>query len=146
MAEKKRAAYAALVGGVLAEERELRGVSQGAAAGAAGLKQSTWARMEAGRGCTLENLGKACSAFKLEPWKLLKVADDRAEALRGQEIEVVFESETQTVDTQGAWLTGSELARVSLSALAAKSSLAALAIAAGAGIAGYIDRLFEKRD
>jgi transcriptional regulator with XRE-family HTH domain len=139
----KKATYTSVVGGVLAEERELRGVSQGAAAGAAGLTQSTWARLEVGKACTIENLGKACSAFRLDLWQLFKVADDRAQALREKGIDVVYDP---MADAEGekpvSWLSGSELSRISAAALAATSPVAAMAIAAGNGVVGYIDKLF----
>lgn len=140
---RAKGTYAAVIGGVLAEERELRGVTQAAAASAAGLTQSTWARMEVGKACTVENLAKACGAFKLEMWKLIKVADDRTEALRAQCIDVVYEPVTEEPKT--VWLAGNELSRIAAASLAASSPLAALAIAAGNGIAGYISKLFENK-
>lgn len=145
-AKEKKATYAAIIGGVLAEERELRGVTQVAAANSAGLTQSTWARLEVGKACTVENLARACAAFRLQTWQLLKVADDRAAALREQGIEVVYEPAQDNKETTAvSWLTGNELSRLSTAALAATSPAAALAIAAGNGIAGYISRLLEKR-
>jgi transcriptional regulator with XRE-family HTH domain len=81
---EKKVSYAAVVGAVLFEERERRNVSQAAAANVAGLTQSTWARMELGRACTLENLAKASEAFRFELWQLLRVVDDRVRGLKEQ--------------------------------------------------------------
>jgi transcriptional regulator with XRE-family HTH domain len=146
MQKQKKAMYSAVVGGVLSEERELRSVTQGAAAGAAQLTQSTWARLEAGKACTIENLSKACVPFKIELWQLFKMADDRARALRDQGIEVVLEPVMEAEEASTvSWLTGNELSRISAAALAATSPVAALAIAAGTGITGYISKWLESR-
>ncbi|MBN3761134.1 helix-turn-helix domain-containing protein [Burkholderia sp. Ac-20365] len=143
MTAAKKVAYSAIVGGVLAEERELRSVTQGAAATAAGVTQSTWARLEAGKACTLENLGRACATFGLELWQLFKVVDDRARALREQGIEVVYEPMTDTDETV-TWIAGNELSRISTAALAATSPLASVAIAAGNGVVGYIKNVLGR--
>ena len=48
----KKATYSAIIGVVLQEERDVCGVTQASAAIAAGLTQSTWARLENGKACT----------------------------------------------------------------------------------------------
>jgi transcriptional regulator with XRE-family HTH domain len=110
MAEKK-VSYAAVVGAVLSEERERRNVSQSAAANAAGLTQSTWARMELGRACTLENLAKASEAFRFELWQLLRVVDDRVKGLKEQGVVVIYElpAESEIKEDPESWLTSSSL-------------------------------------
>ena len=107
----KKVAFAALVGAILSEERERRGTSQATAAKGAGLAQSTWARMELGRACTLENLAKASALFEFQLWQLLRVAEDRAAGLRNQGIEVVYELPTddEIKAESDHWLTGSGL-------------------------------------
>ena len=110
MAEKK-VSYAAVVGAVLSEERERRNVSQSAAANVAGLTQSTWARMELGRACTLENLAKASQAFRFELWQLLRVVDDRVRGLKEQGVAVIYElpAESEIKEDPESWLTSSSL-------------------------------------
>jgi transcriptional regulator with XRE-family HTH domain len=110
MAEKK-VSYAAVVGAVLSEERERRNVSQSAAANVAGLTQSTWARMELGRACTLENLAKASNAFRFELWQLLRVVDDRVKGLKEQGVVVIYElpAESEIKEDPESWLTSSSL-------------------------------------
>ena len=110
MAEKK-VSYAAVVGAVLSEERERRNVSQSAAANVAGLTQSTWARMELGRACTLENLAKASEAFRFELWQLLRVVDDRVKGLKEQGVVVIYElpAESEIKEDPESWLTSSSL-------------------------------------
>lgn len=110
MAEKK-VSYAAVVGAVLSEERERRNVSQSAAANVAGLTQSTWARMELGRACTLENLAKASQAFRFELWQLLRVVDDRVKGLKEQGVVVIYElpAESEIKEDPESWLTSSSL-------------------------------------
>ncbi len=134
----KKMAFASLVGAILSEERERRGASQATAAKDAGLAQSTWARMELGRACTLENLAKACALFEFQMWQLLRVAEDRADGLRNQGIEVVYDLPTddEIKEEDGRWLTGSSLI--------SKASLLALAPMIGpvgwgvmAGVAAY---------
>lgn len=134
----KKMAFAALVGAILSEERESRGTSQATAAKDAGLAQSTWARMELGRACTLENLAKASALFGFQMWQLLRVAEDRANGLRNQGIEVVYDLPTDDEMKEEAdhWLTGSSII--------SKASLLALAPMIGpvgwsvmAGVAAY---------
>jgi transcriptional regulator with XRE-family HTH domain len=104
-----KVAFASVVGAVIAEERERRGASQLVAAKDAGLAQSTWARMELGRACTLENLAKASALLNIELWELVRFAEERASRLKGQGIEVVYElpSEEEMKAEAQAWLTGS---------------------------------------
>lgn len=108
---EKKVSYAAVVGAVLSEERERRNVSQSAAANAAGLTQSTWARMELGRACTLENLAKASEAFRFELWQLLRVVDDRVKGLKEQGVVVIYElpAESELKEDPESWLTSSSL-------------------------------------
>ncbi|WP_152545707.1 helix-turn-helix domain-containing protein [Aeromonas hydrophila] len=138
---EKKVSYAAVVGAVLFEERERRNVSQAAAANVAGLTQSTWARMELGRACTLENLAKASEAFRFELWQLLRVVDDRVRGLKEQGVVVIYELpvESEIKEHQEEWLTSSSLiSKMSL------IGLGALAGAAMMGVAEYIKKAPNK--
>ncbi|MFM5806588.1 helix-turn-helix domain-containing protein [Aeromonas veronii] len=138
---EKKVSYAAVVGAVLFEERERRNVSQAAAANVAGLTQSTWARMELGRACTLENLAKASEAFRFELWQLLRVVDDRVRGLKEQGVVVIYElpAESEIKEHQEEWLTSSSLiSKMSL------IGLGALAGAAMMGVAEYIKKAPNK--
>lgn len=135
----KSATYASVIGAVLAEERERRVFTQAAVAKIAGLTQSTWGRMELGRACSIENLGKASTALKIELWQLIKAVDDRAKGLQEHGVQVVFElpSEEEIKANPDEWLTGSMLRTVSLVSLGAASA------AAVAGVASYISSIFK---
>lgn len=140
----KRTTYTAVIGAVLAEERNLRGISQLVAASCAKppLAQSTWARLELGKACNADNLARAAGAFEIEPWQLIKVADDRVKALRSQGIEVLFEapSEEELKTEPEAWLSADAISRLSTIGLGT-----GLAIAAVAGIGAYINKVFNSK-
>ena len=106
----------------------------------AGLTQSTWGRMELGRACTIENLGKAARALNIELWELMKVVDDRVKGLESQEIQVVFElpSEDDIKANPSEWVTGSTLKTLSIIGLGAASGIAL------AGVTSYISSIFKK--
>lgn len=142
----KSATYASVVGVVLAEERERRVLTQAEAARHAKLTQSTWGRMELGRGCSLENLGKAAKALNIELWQLIKAVDDRAEGLtKTQQVQVVYElpSEEEIKANPDEWVSGNTLRTSSLMGIAAMAGTAA-ATAAMAGVATYVASLFSK--
>lgn len=136
----RSASYASVIGTILSEERERKVFTQAAVAKIAGLTQSTWGRMELGRACTIENLGKAAHALKIELWELLKAVDDRVKGLEAQNIQVVFElpSEDEVKANPDVWITGSALRTLSIMGLGAASG------AALAGVASYISSVFKK--
>lgn len=138
---EKKVSFAALVGAILSEERERRGDSQATAAKEAGLAQSTWARMELGRACTLENLAKASAHYEFQLWQLLRVAEDRADGLRNQGIEVVHElpSDDEIKAEADHWLTGSGLiSKASLLGLTGLTPLGGVfGLGVMAGVAAY---------
>ena len=136
----RRVTYASVIGAVIAEERELRGVTQAAIAGAAGMPQSTWGRLELGRACTLENLAKVSKVLKVELWQLIRVADDRVKSLESQGLVVVHEnpSDEEMQSEPDGWLIGSAvISRASLVGLGAVAGATAVA-----GIVDYISKLF----
>lgn len=139
----KKITYSSVVGAVIAEERELREVSQQVAANVAGMTQSTWARLELGRACTLENIIKASKAFRFEPWQLFKVVDDRVKSLELQGYEVVPDtpSEEEIKKDADGWMTARNLIT--------NTSLLGLGAVAGAGavmgVMPYIERLFKDK-
>lgn len=137
----RSATYASVIGAVLSEERERKVFTQAAVAKIAGLTQSTWGRMELGRACTIENLGKAARALNIKPWELMKVVDDRVNGLEAQGIQVVYElpSEEEVKAHPEAWVTGSTLKTLSIIGLGAASGLAV------AGVASYISSILKKQ-
>jgi transcriptional regulator with XRE-family HTH domain len=143
----KKASYLAVIGVVLQEERDVRGVTQAAAATLAGITQSTWARLENGKACTIENLAKACKGFDLELWQLIKVADDRAMALTREGVIVVYETPTDA-DTKNSdeWIiSNSQLSKIGLAALAGATVVGLFpgaAVLAATGITGYLAKAF----
>lgn len=146
----KKATYSAIIGVVLQEERDVCGVTQASAAIAAGLTQSTWARLENGKACTIENLAKACTAFRLELWQLIKVVDDRVNVLKAEGIEIVYESPSEIeMKNSEEWITSnSQLSKIGLAALAGAAGVAivglfpAASTLAASGIAGYLSKRF----
>ena len=137
----RSATYASVIGAVLSEERERRVLTQSAVAAIAGLTQSTWGRMELGRACTLENLGKASIALNIKLWELMKVVDDRVIGLSEQGIQVVYElpSEEEIKANLDYWVTGSsQISKLSLIGLGVLSG------AALGGVSSYISSIFKK--
>lgn len=136
----KSATYASIIGAVLSEERERRVMTQASVASIANLTQSTWGRMELGRACTLENLGKASIALNLKLWELMKAVDDRVEGLKNQGIQVVYElpSEDEIKANPSEWVVGSTLiSKLSLVGLGALSGVAL------GGVSAYISSVFK---
>lgn len=136
----RSASYASVIGTVLSEERERKVFTQAAVAKIAGLTQSTWGRMELGRACTIENLGKAAHALNIELWELMRVVDDRVKGLQAQNIQVVFElpSEDEVKANPEEWITGNTLRTLSILGLGAASGVAL------AGVTSYITSIFKK--
>lgn len=135
-----KVAYVSLVGVVIAEEREIRGISQIAAANVSGLNQSTWARIESGKAITIENILKVSKVLNFEPWQLFKVVDDRVKALVNQGVEVVFISPNdEDFKNDPMLITSKEvLKNTSLLGLAGVGGIIAL------GVTEYISRLVKK--
>jgi transcriptional regulator with XRE-family HTH domain len=138
----KIATYASVIGVVLGEERERNSMTQAAAARQAGVTQSTWARMELGRACTMENLGKAAAVLNIEIWKLIKAVVDRVIGREAQGIRVVFEApnENEVKSAPETWVTGSSLRTLSIIGLGVASS------AALSGVRAYIASTLNKQD
>ncbi|MFV3329915.1 helix-turn-helix domain-containing protein [Pseudomonas sp. NY15437] len=137
----RSATYASVIGAVLSEERERRVMTQASVAAIAGLTQSTWGRMELGRACTLENLGKASVALNIKLWELMKVVDDRVAGLENQGIQVVYElpTEEELKANQEHWVVGSsQISKLSLVGLGALSGIAL------GGVSSYIASIFKK--
>ena len=139
---KKKVTYAAIAGAIIAEERVRNETSQQVVASIAKVTQSTWARIETGRACTLENIVKASMAIGLEPWQLLKVVDDRVKGLLSQGYEVVVDvpSESEVKADPDSWLTARNIiTAVSIAAIAAPLIPAALN-----GVSEYLSSLWKK--
>lgn len=137
----RSATYASVIGAVLSEERERRVMTQSSVAAIAGLTQSTWGRMELGRACTLENMGKASLALNIKLWELMKVVDDRVGSLQEQGIQVVYElpTEEEMKANMDQWVIGSsQISKLSLIGLGGLSG------AALGGVSSYISSIFKK--
>ncbi|WP_395055602.1 helix-turn-helix domain-containing protein [Polaromonas sp.] len=84
--------YPALVGKILAQQREVHGVKQGDFAAALGLSQSAYSRLESGDSVlNLAQLRKAAIQLGVPPSKILNWADNCEAQLRLQGVEVLSE-------------------------------------------------------
>lgn len=84
--------YPALVGKILAQQREARGIKQGDFAAAIGLSQSAYSRLEAGESVlNLSQIRNAAMKLGLAPFQILHWADQYEAQLREQGVEVLSE-------------------------------------------------------
>lgn len=84
--------YPALVGKILAQQREARGVKQGDLAAAIGLSQSAYSRLESGESIlNLAQLRNAAMQLGLNPSQVIHWADTYEAQLRQQGVEVLSE-------------------------------------------------------
>lgn len=94
-----RASLPTILGGVIAQKRESKGLNQGQMAQHMGLGQSTWGRIEKGSsGLSVEQLLKAAEVLGTDASSLLREAEKVAENLRLQNIQV----ENQRIDKSGS--------------------------------------------
>jgi len=88
-------AYPALVGKMLVHRREQLGMKQGDVAGAIGLSQPAYSRLESGDSVlNLTQLRKVCSHLQVTPAQVLQAADDYEQRLRQQGVDVLAEKPT----------------------------------------------------
>jgi transcriptional regulator with XRE-family HTH domain len=81
--------YSVVVGNVLAQLREKRGLNQGQVAQRVGVAQATWSRIESGSSAfTIEQLAEFAQALGVKPYEVLHLADDAADALEARKIHV----------------------------------------------------------
>lgn len=86
--------YPALVGKILAQQREARGIKQGDLATALGLSQSAYSRLESGDSVlNLSQLRNVAARLGLQPTLILKWADQYEAQLRQQGVEIVSEKQ-----------------------------------------------------
>ena len=84
--------YPALVGKILAQQRETRGIKQGDLATALGLSQSAYSRLESGESVlNLSQLRNVCMQLKLPPAQILDWANQYEVQLRQQNVDVISE-------------------------------------------------------
>ena len=81
--------YSAIVGQVLAVEREKAGFSQGVFAKNMTISQATWSRIEKGNsGFSIEQLAQAAQLLSKAPAEILQLADNVAQDLRNKNMKV----------------------------------------------------------
>ena len=86
--------YPALVGRILAQQREARGIKQGALATALGMSQSAYSRLESGDSVlNLSQLRGVAAQLGLQPAQVLKWADQYEAQLRQQGVDVISEKQ-----------------------------------------------------
>jgi transcriptional regulator with XRE-family HTH domain len=86
--------YPSLVGKVLAQQRESRGIKQGDLAAALGLSQSAYSRLESGESVlNLSQLRNVAAHLGLQPDVVLKWAGQYEAQLRQQGVEIVVEKQ-----------------------------------------------------
>lgn len=84
--------YPALVGKILAQQREARGIKQGDLAAIIGLSQSAYSRLEAGESVlNVSQLRNAAIHLGLAPAQVLHWADKYEDQLRQQGVDVLSE-------------------------------------------------------
>lgn len=82
--------YPALVGKILARQRERLGMKQGDLATALGLSQSAYSRLEAGESViNLTQLRNVCAQLGVSPSQVLGWADQYEMQLRQQNVDVI---------------------------------------------------------
>ena len=87
--------YPALVGKLLAQRREQIGLKQGQLAGALGVSQSAYSRLESGESVlNLAQLRNVCAHLDVTPAQVLQAADQYESLLHRQGVEVVAEKPT----------------------------------------------------
>ena len=87
--------YPALVGKLLAQRREQIGLKQGQLAGALGVSQSAYSRLESGESVlNLAQLRNVCAHLGVTPAQVLQAADQYESLLHRQGVEVVAEKPT----------------------------------------------------
>lgn len=83
-------AYPALVGRIVAQQRETRGIKQGDFATTLGLSQSAYSRLESGESVlNVSQLRSAAVQLSMQPSQILRLADQYEAQLRSQGVEVV---------------------------------------------------------
>jgi len=86
--------YPALVGRILAQQREARGIKQGNFAAALGLSQSAYSRLESGESVlNLSQLRNAAAQLGLQPAQILGRADQYEAQLGQQGVAIVSEKQ-----------------------------------------------------
>lgn len=109
--------YQTIIGGIIAQQRKLVGLSQGELADKMEISQSAWSRVEKGlTNLSIEQLVKVANVLNTQPHVLVKMADDVKTRLLGQGVQV---TENKTIHP--GWL------------LLGAASLAAIIIAANKG-------------
>jgi transcriptional regulator with XRE-family HTH domain len=89
--------YPSLVGRILAQQREARGIKQGDLAARLGLSQSAYSRLESGESVlNLSQLRNVATQLGLQPSQILKWADQYEAQLRQQGVDVVAEKQDHT--------------------------------------------------
>lgn len=84
--------YPALVGKILAQQREAHGIKQGDLAATLGLSQSAYSRLESGDSVlNLSQLRNAATQLGLQPAQVLQWADEYEARLRQQGVDVISE-------------------------------------------------------
>lgn len=84
--------YPALVGKILAQQREGKGITQGQLAASLGLSQSAYSRLEKGGSVlNLSQLRSVCGLLNLTPAQVLSSADQYEGQLRQQGVDVIAE-------------------------------------------------------
>lgn len=84
--------YSAVVGAVIANQREILDVSQAQLAEAVGIGQPAWSRIEKGESAlTIDQLARAASKLNSSPSELLLMADRTVMEMKEQELKVSYE-------------------------------------------------------
>lgn len=87
---KSETTYQAVLGRLIAQKRQQKQIDQGEMAKAVGVSRSTWSRIEAGESAlSMDQLAKAASKLGLSLGTLMIEADEIADELRKQNVEVL---------------------------------------------------------
>lgn len=87
---KSETTYQAVLGRLIAQKRQEKQMDQGEMAEAVGVSRSTWSRIEAGDSAlNMDQLAKAANKLGLPLGALMVEADEIADALRKQDVEVL---------------------------------------------------------
>ena len=87
---KSETTYQAVLGRLIAQKRQEKQMDQGEMADAVGVSRSTWSRIEAGESAlNMDQLAKAANKLGLSLGALMVEADEIADELRKQDVEVL---------------------------------------------------------
>ncbi|MCE2027580.1 helix-turn-helix domain-containing protein [Sessilibacter corallicola] len=96
---KPGSTYTAIVGAVIAKEREDRGISQTTIANYVQIGQPAWSRIEKGESAlTIDQLARASEGLNISPSEILRIADQTVEKMKMEDLDVSYQKPSRKAD------------------------------------------------